>query len=290
MAEFHSLEPQAESNQAAVPNGLPRGTPGGFVYGVIRELQAACRRFHDDTCGRLVSTGSNGSYSVATGRSLDLARGAALSFRANHSNPNAGPSLLGRPLTFADGSQIPAGWIKANQLIEARYDPSANRWTMPAMPVETAATPTITGDKLSLTGQVAGSSPYYTAGGWVATAAGTATQILHGGPNPSFKTPAGIARMLCTIGPDTTITNTAGLAHTAAVSRLSEGRYRITPTPVFPNAAYRVLLQPGHDSGDPRIAVLDMTEKLASSFVIKHYNISTSAVFDIRYMDVAVFY
>ena len=164
MAEFHTYETNADGNQQAVPNGFPRSTPGGFYPGVVRELMSACRRIHDDLCGRIRATGSNGNYVLAASRGLDLARGFSIKFRANHENPASGPTLsVGtsgqRPLTYADGSTIPTGAIKANQLLDVAIDTDNNRWTTTLMPAGTVTTGggTVTGDKISLTGETQGS-------------------------------------------------------------------------------------------------------------------------------------
>jgi hypothetical protein len=290
VAEFHTYDSAADQNQQAVPNGLPRGTPGGFVYGVIREMAAACRRFHEDRSGRLKATGSNGNYVVATSRSIDLTRGASIRFRANHQNPNAGPTLLGRPLTYADGSTIPAGGIKVDQLCDASWDNDNSRWALTVIPAGAATQGgNVTGDKISLSGEAQGSVAIRSGPAWIASAAGTATQFFRGGPNPGFAAVPGTAKMLCTVLSGPTITSVAGLTHTASVTRLSEGRYRITPSPIFPNTDYRVLLQSGASSSGVRISTLDPADKLASSFVFLNTTYNANSI-DTVYTDIAVFY
>lgn len=295
MAEFHTYETNADGNQQAVPNGWPRSTPGGFYGAVLRETMAACRRIHDDLCGRIRSTGSNGNYVVALSRGIDLARGCSFKFRANHENPAAGPTLsVGtsgqRPLTYADGSTIPAGAIKSGQLLDVSIDTDNNRWTTTLMPGSTASTgSTVTGDKLSLTGEVQGSVAIRAGSAWIASAAGTTSQFFRGGSNPGYATVPGTARLLCTVGANTTITNVSGLTHTASVSRLSTGQYRITPSPAFPDNSYRVFLQAGSSTDGVRISMLDLTEKLSSSFVFRNYVYNRDAI-DVTYTDIAVFY
>jgi len=245
VAEFHTYETNADGNQQAVPNGFPRSTPGGFYPGVVRELMSACRRIHDDLCGRIRATGSNGNYVLAASRGLDLARGCSIKFRANHENPAAGPTLsVGtsgqRPLTYADGSTIPTGAIKANQLLDVAIDTDNNRWTTTLMPAGTVTTGggTVTGDKISLTGETQGSVAIRAGTSWIASAAGTTGQFFRGGANPGFAAlPPGPALLACRIGANTTITNRAGLAHTATVTRLGVGSYRLGVTPALPATA-----------------------------------------------------
>lgn len=245
MAEFHTYETNADGNQQAVPNGWPRSTPGGFYGAVLRETMAACRRIHDDLCGRIRSTGSNGNYVVALSRGIDLARGCSFKFRANHENPAAGPTLsVGssgqRPLTYADGSTIPAGAIKSGQLLDVAIDTDNNRWTTTLMPGGTTVVGggTVTGDKLSLSGETQGSVAIRAGSSWIASAAGTATQFFRGGPNPGFAAVPGTALLACKIGPNPTITVKPGLPHTATVSRTGDGRYTLTVSPALPATAF----------------------------------------------------
>lgn len=245
MAEFHTYETNADGNQQAVPNGWPRSTPGGFYGAVLRETMAACRRIHDDLCGRIRSTGSNGNYVVALSRGIDLARGCSFKFRANHENPASGPTLsVGtsgqRPLTYADGSTIPTGAIKANQLLDVAIDTDNNRWTTTLMPAGTVTTGggTVTGDKISLSGEAQGSVAIRAGSSWIASAAGTATQFFRGGPNPGFAAVPGTALLACKIGPNPTITVKPGLPHTATVSRTGDGRYTLTVSPALPATAF----------------------------------------------------
>ena len=260
MAEFHTYDSAADQNQQAVPNGLPRGTPGGFYGGIWRETAAACRRFHDDLCGRLKATGSNGNYVVATSRAIDLARGASIRFRANHENPNAGPTLLGRPLTYADGSTIPAGAIKTNQLCDAAFDNDNGRWTLSLMPVASFLAGTITGDKISLTGEAQGSVAIRSGAAWIASAAGTATQFFRGGPNPGFATVPGVALLACRITPNPTVAVRPGLAHTCTASRTAEGRYSLAVTPPLPSGAVVVAsIGVSSPTEKPRVIMREIT-------------------------------
>lgn len=236
MAEFHTYDPQANQNQQAVPNGLPRLTPGGFYGDVWRETAAAARRLHDDLCGRLRATGSGGNYVVSTSRAIDLTRGVSLKFRANHENPAAGPTLLGRPLTYADGSTIPAGAIKSGQLLDVAFDGDNNRWNLSIMPGAAATSGgTVTGDKLSLQGEAQGSVAIRAGSAWIASAAGTATQFFRGGANPGFATPTGLCLLAGRITAGTNFTPKGGLAHTATISRLGVGRYRLNVSPALPS-------------------------------------------------------
>lgn len=268
MAEFHTYETNADGNQQAVPNGFPRSTPGGFYGGVVRETLAACRRFHDDLCGRIRSTGSNGNYVLAPSRGIDLARGCSIKFRVNHENPAAGPTLsVGtsgqRPLTYADGSTIPAGAIKSGQLLDVAIDTDNNRWTTTLMPggtVTAGGSTTVTGDKISLSGEVQGSVAIRAGSAWIASAAGTATQFFRGGPNPGFATVPGVALLACRITPNPTVAVRPGLAHTCTASRSAEGRYALAVAPPLPSGAVVVAsIGVSSPSEKPRVIMREIT-------------------------------
>lgn len=243
MPEIQDYDGLAPSNSAAPPNGFPDGALGKQYPSIIRELMARSRRWHDDICGRLKATGTNGNYVVSTARGLDLARGAALRFRANHENPSAGPTLAvgetgQRPLTYADGSTIPAGAIKNGQLLDASIDLDNNRWNLSIMPGAAATSGgTVTGDKLSLQGETQGSVAIRAGSAWIASAAGTATQFFRGGANPGFATPVGLCLLAGRITSGTVFTPKAGLAHTATISRLGVGSYRLNVSPALPSGA-----------------------------------------------------
>lgn len=239
MPEIQDYDGLAPSNSAAPPNGFPDGALGKQYPSIIRELMARSRRWHDDICGRLKATGTNGNYVVSTARGLDLARGAALRFRANHENPSAGPTLAvgetgQRPLTYADGSTIPAGAIKNGQLLDASIDLDNNRWNLSIMPGSDASTG-VTGDKLSLQGEAQGSVAIRAGSAWIASAAGTATQFFRGGANPGFATPTGLCLLAGRITAGTNFTPKGGLAHTATISRLGVGWYRLNVSPALPS-------------------------------------------------------
>lgn len=248
MPEIQDYDGLASSNSAVPPNGFPDATMGRQYPSITREMMARMRRFHDDICGRLRSSGNSGNYVVATSRGVDLSRGFSVRFRANHENPSAGPTLsVGgsgqRPLTYADGSTIPAGALKSGQLLDASIDTENNRWNLSIMPGGTTVTsgggqaPTVTGDKLSLQGEAQGSVAIRAGTAWIASAAGTATQYLRGGPNPTWATPAGMCLLACTLSDNVVISNRAGLPHTATLSRLARGSYRITVSPGLPAGA-----------------------------------------------------
>lgn len=262
MPEIYDYEGLAPSNTAAPPNGFPDGALGKQYPSIIRELMARTRRWHDDICGRLKATGTNGDYVVATSRGLDLARGASIRFRANHENPNAGPTLLGRPLTYADGSTVPAGAIKVNQLCDASFDNDNNRWTLLAMPAATATQGggSVTGDKISLTGEAQGSVAIRSGTAWIASAAGTATQFFRGGPNPGFATVPGVALLACRITPNPTVAVRPGLAHTSTASRSAEGRYALAVAPPLPSGAVVVAsIGVSSPTEKPRVIMREIT-------------------------------
>lgn len=267
MPEIQDYDGLAPSNSAAPPSGFPDGALGRQYPSITRELMARVRRWHDDLCGNLRSTGSNGNYVVATSRGVDLARGFSVRFRANHENPAAGPTLsVGssgqRPFTYADGSTIPAGGVKVGQLFDVSIDNVNNRWTSTLMPggTTTSGSTTVTGDKLSLTGEAQGSVAIRAGSAWIASAAGTTAQFFRGGSNPGFATVPGVALLACRITPNPTVAVRPGLAHTCTASRTAEGRYALAVTPSLPSGSV-ALATPGvtDASQRTRVTVLGVT-------------------------------
>lgn len=242
MAEILDYADGGEGNQATPPDGLPRNTIGGLVYDVIREIMARLKRNALDAGGAATATGSNGNYAVATSSAMTLRPGAMIMWRSNHANPNASPTLNAggtgaRPLSYADGTSIPALAIGARQLILSAWDNANGRWNTTIMPASQFVG-SVTGDKISLSGQAVGSVAIYTSGGWIASAAGAVGQFFQGGSNPGFATPSGIPGMAlfaCKIGPGTTISVRSGLPYSATISRLGTGQYRLGMSASLPS-------------------------------------------------------
>ncbi len=243
MHEILDYADGGEGNQATPPHGLPRNTIGGLVYDVIREIMARLKRKALDDGGAAVATGSNGNYAVTTSSAMVLRPGASLVWRTNHVNPNANPTLNAggtgnRPLTYADGSSIPATAIGSRQLISCSWDDANGRWNATIMPASQYLG-SVTGDKISMTGQTVGAVAIYTSGGWIASAAGAVGQFLQGGSSPSFVTPTnlpGTVLLACVINAGTTVSVRTGLPHTATVSKTGTGRYRLNVTPALPSS------------------------------------------------------
>ena len=242
MAEILDYADGGEGNQATPPDGLPRNTIGGLVYDVIREIMARLKRNALDAGGAATATGTNGNYAVATSSAMTLRPGAVVMWRSNHANPNASPTLNAggtgsRPLSYADGTSIPALAIGARQLILSAWDNANGRWNATIMPASQFVG-SVTGDKISLSGQAVGSVAIYTSGGWIASAAGAVGQYFQGGSNPGFATPSGIpgmAILACSFGNSLVATNKSGLPYTAIASKVSTGKYRLVVSPAMPS-------------------------------------------------------
>lgn len=242
MGELRDYATLAASNQATPPAGFPVRTQGGNYGSVVRELMARTKRFILDLGGASTATGSGGAYVVATAQGMVLEEGTVVSFWTNHTNPNDGPTVNvggtgARPLTYADGSTIPANALSARQIVDARWDNTNGRWCSILTPASQFAG-TVTGSQLSLTGEQTGSVAIKSSTGWIAAAAGTASQYFRGGTTPGFATfpndLPGMVLLACSVKAGVTITNRSGLKHTASVSRLSTGNYRLAITPALP--------------------------------------------------------
>lgn len=242
MGELRDYATLAPSNQATPPAGFPIRTEGGNYGGVVRELMARCKRFILDLGGASTATGSGGAYVVATAQAMVLEEGTVISFWTNHSNPNDGPTVnVGgtgpRPLTYADGSTIPKNALSSRQIVDARWDNTNGRWCSILTPASQFAG-TVTGSQISLTGEQTGSVAIKSSTGWIAAAAGSASQYFKGGTSPGFATfpndLPGMVLLACSVSAGVTITNRSGLKHTASVSKLSTGNYRLIVSPALP--------------------------------------------------------
>ena len=242
MGELRDYGTLAASNQATPPAGMPIRTEGGNYGGVMREFMARAKRFILDLGGASTATGSGGAYVVATAQGMVLEEGTIISFWTNHANPNDGPTVNvggtgARPLTYADGSTIPANALSARQIVDARWDNTNGRWCSILTPASQFAG-TVTGSQISLTGEQTGSVAIKSSTGWIAAAAGTASQYFRGGTSPGFATfpndLPGMVLLACSVKAGVTITNRSGLKHTASVSKVSTGNYRLAISPALP--------------------------------------------------------
>ena len=125
----------AGDNNASPPDGWPEGQSPSSVNNCAREMMAAIKRSWNDDHPVNASTGSNSAYQLVTSASSTAyATGDMYVFRANHAS--VGTSTLnvngiGARIIKKFGNQdTVADDIKANQVVQVAYEPSADVWQL----------------------------------------------------------------------------------------------------------------------------------------------------------------
>lgn len=126
-------------NNASPPDGWPEGQSPSSINNCAREMMAALKRAWNDDHPVNASTGSNSAYQLITSASSTAyATGDMYVFRANHEsvgtsslNVNGVGALLIKK--FGDIDTV-SGDIKANQIVQVAYEPSADVWQLLAAP------------------------------------------------------------------------------------------------------------------------------------------------------------
>lgn len=125
----------AGDNNASPPDGWPEGQSPSSVNNCAREMMAAIKRSWNDDHPVNESAGSNSAYTLVTSASSTAyATGDMYVFRANHAS--VGTSTLnvngiGARIIKKFGNQdTVADDIKANQIVQVAYEPSADVWQL----------------------------------------------------------------------------------------------------------------------------------------------------------------
>jgi len=125
----------AGDNNASPPDGWPEGQSPSSVNNCAREMMAAIKRAWNDDHPVNESAGSNSAYTLVTSASSTAyATGDMYVFRANHAS--VGTSTLnvngiGARIIKKFGNQDTiADDIKANQVVQVAYEPSADVWQL----------------------------------------------------------------------------------------------------------------------------------------------------------------
>jgi len=125
----------ASGNDASPPDGWPEGQSPSSVNNCAREMMAAIKRAWNDDHPVNESAGSNSAYTLVTSASSTAyATGDMYVFRANHAS--VGTSTLnvngiGARIIKKFGNQDTiADDIKANQVVQVAYEPSADVWQL----------------------------------------------------------------------------------------------------------------------------------------------------------------
>lgn len=171
----------AGNNNASPPDGWPEGQSPSSVNNCAREMMAAIKRAWNDDHPVNQSTGSNSAYILtSSASSTSYATGDAYVFRANHAS--VGTSTLNvngngaRVIKKYGNQDTIADDIKANQVIQVAYEPSADVWHL----LTAAEAPNLSNlADVDLSGGAAtGDTLAYNGTDWTATTPSTALDDL----------------------------------------------------------------------------------------------------------------
>lgn len=138
MAELHSWNVSAGSNNGAAPNGAPEGQTAGSLNDCIREVMAVLAREDRDNDGSLVTATSTTAFTVALNRVGIAAWYNGLRWRARiHSTcgatptinltPNGGSALGAKSLYWPDGTQVTTGDLVTAGVYDFVYESGADK-------------------------------------------------------------------------------------------------------------------------------------------------------------------
>lgn len=137
MAEINDLNVVDASNIARWATGMPPSS----VLTAGRAMEGILARWHKDTNGSLVSTGSGGDYLLTTNRTIAAYYdGLVVKWRVNHASAATNTlrlnALSAVALKWPDGENVVTGEIPAATVLECVYDTS--RWVITSAQVSPA--------------------------------------------------------------------------------------------------------------------------------------------------------
>lgn len=129
MAEIADLEPVDSDNTARFPEGQQVPT----INNGARALEGILARYHLDTNGSIVSTGTQPNYAVATQRTVTLQDGVEVVWRAHASYASGTATLTVNALTQKNlkrqnGSALVIGDIVEDQTVVSRFNADMDAW------------------------------------------------------------------------------------------------------------------------------------------------------------------
>lgn len=136
MAEINDLSTtDANNNGAAANAGFPEGMPPSDVNDAARALEGMLARWHKDTNGSLVATGSSNAYAVAANRTISAYYdGLHIVFEANHQNSGAATlnvdGVGAKTIKKNHDQDLASGDIESGQKVGVLFDSDADVWEM----------------------------------------------------------------------------------------------------------------------------------------------------------------
>lgn len=135
MAEINDWDVAASGNGFTVPDGFPEGMNYSQVNNAARELMAVVRRANKDHEGELLSTGSGGTYVLASARTIAAyANGQSFRLRANHSNTGASTvsvsGLASVAIVTPKNEVLTSGAITINGVYDIAYSSALAKFVL----------------------------------------------------------------------------------------------------------------------------------------------------------------
>ena len=149
MPEINDWDTTAANNNSAPPHGWPESMDYEDVNDSARENMAVLARWHKDTNGSLVSSGSANAYAVTANQALTAYYdGLSLVFEANHTNTGAATldvdTVGAAAIVRLDGSALGAGAIQAGGKYRVIYD--GTNWQLLGASLSPTSPETISGN------------------------------------------------------------------------------------------------------------------------------------------------
>lgn len=137
--EIFDWDVSAGGNGFAAPDGFPEGMNYSDVNNAAREIMAVLKRWHDDTNGSLVTSGSGNAYTLTSNRTVgSYTNGLQFRFRANHSATGAATlnvnGIGATSIVHRDGNGLQSGDIKNNGTYLVTYSSTLSGWVIDTIP------------------------------------------------------------------------------------------------------------------------------------------------------------
>ena len=141
MSDVHTWDVLADNNTQAPPDGAPENILSSTLNNIMREYQAAIRRWQADNNGSIVSTGAANTYTLAPNSSYtSLFNGLTVTFQPHQDNTGAVTvtvgSLAARNIVDSRNNALTGGEIQFGAPVTIIYSTSTGNFhfAAPALP------------------------------------------------------------------------------------------------------------------------------------------------------------
>ena len=141
MSDVHTWDVLADNNTQAPPDGAPENILSSTLNNIMREYQAAIRRWQADNNGSLVSTGAANTYILASNTTYtSFFDGLTITFRPHQANTGSATVAVGglaaRTIRDRRNNTLTGGELQFNSPITLIYSTSTGNFhfSAPALP------------------------------------------------------------------------------------------------------------------------------------------------------------